>query len=123
MPRIKPLRSALELETYADERTVLFKLVGAPTDAAIVTEVHVPLSIAFRLYYLGRAFDGQVVKLIKPNAMVRIDYTQLQLLKDELEFVAETTIDPVSKHYLALLLPMVAASTKYPSCALNVIEQ
>jgi hypothetical protein len=123
MPQTKPLSTALELQTYLGERTVAFTLVGTPTDVEMPTTVHVPISIAFRLHYLGRAFDGQVVKLIKPAGMTRVDYIQLQRLIEELELVAETTKDPVSQHYLSQLLPLLSISRKYPTSSLNVIGQ
>lgn len=123
MAHTKPLSRALDLRTYAGERMVCFKLVGMAADIEGPTEVLIPYSIAFRLHYMGRAFDGQVVKAIRPGGMTRIDFTQLQVLSSELQLVAKTTTDPVSQHYLAPLLSLLAVSAKHPSCALTVSDQ
>jgi len=119
MPHIKPMSKVLELDTYAGEKTVLFKLVDLG-DSSGPTEVRIPISIAYRLYYLGRAFDGQKIKMIKPEASTSVDFVQLQTLMSELAVVDQTVIDPVSKHYLGLLLPMLASSRRHPGCRLIV---
>lgn len=121
MPHIKPLSRALELATYASERTVAFRLVGRGAVDASTAEVHVPLSIAYRIFYLGRAFDGQAIKSIEPRGSTSVDYVKLQVLISELELVGQAVRDPVSQHYLGLLLPLLASSRAHTTSPLNLI--
>ena len=121
MSHIKPLPKALSLETYANQRQVAFawrKDSSAESDAV---EVLVPLSIAYRLYYFGRAFDGQVVKRIEPVGMARVEFIELQRLVDELQIVEATTTDPVSQFYLSKLLPLLRLSSGHPKSFLTVV--
>ena len=122
MPYIQPLSKALALETYADQKTVKFRLLGSrPTERAAPSEVLIPVAIVYRLYYLGRAFDGQVIKLIEPHGATQIDYVRLQTFISELELVAKAVSDPVSLHYLNLLLPLLIKSRGNTECCLNVV--
>jgi hypothetical protein len=122
MPRIRPLTKALELATYAGERPVSFRLLGRGELDATTPEVLVPISIAWRLYYLARAFDCQTVKYIDPRGGAsQLDYVGLQLLISEFEFVAQVTSDPVSRHYLGMLLPLLTSAREHTGSRLHVV--
>jgi hypothetical protein len=55
-----------------------------------------------------------------PGSMSRIEYPHVQLLIAELELLEKIVHDPVSQHYLALLLPMLRANRTDTACALIV---
>jgi len=124
MPNIKPLNDALSLQTYAEQSRVKFRLVpeSAPLQSG-TPEVEVPVAIVYRLHHLGRAYDGQAVKLLLPQGSFQIGFVQLQRLISELDLVAQVvTADPVSQHYLAQLLPLLRQSSSHPSHVLKVIS-
>ena len=124
MARTKPLSQVLNLDTYEGDLKVELRLV-ADTDeeqAEAPDPVEIPRSIVRRLHHLGRAFDGQAVKYLKPQGKVRVDFIWLQRLIGELELVRETTTDPVSLHYLSQLIPMLTASRTIKNSALLIIE-
>jgi hypothetical protein len=63
-PKIKPLNDALSLAAYSGQKRVSYALVQGPLSNQVVkVKIQIPISIAYRLYYLGRAFDGQAVKV------------------------------------------------------------
>jgi hypothetical protein len=122
MPHIQPLNDALSLDTYADQKTVSFTIIERRTSGqAAKAEVQIPLSIAYRLFFLGRAFDCQAIKFIEPRGSTQIDFIRLQVLISELELIARAVSDPVSQHYLKLLLPLLKGSCGDTACCLNVV--
>ena len=121
MSHIKPLPKALSLDTYANERPVVFSWFKDGSSGGDAVEVCIPLSIAYRIYYFARAFDGQVAKRIEPVGMARVEFIELQRLIDELEIVEATTTDPVSQYYLSKLLPLLRTSRGHPKSYLNVV--
>jgi hypothetical protein len=118
MSHIRPINKILDLSTYAGDPPVDFRLVGG--DDHELSRVQIPVSVVYRLYHLGRAFDFQAVKLMHPGSMTRLEYPQLQLLITELEQVASIVHDPVSQHYLASLLPTLRERRTTTACALIV---
>ena len=124
MPKVKAINKVLELESYANDRQVTFRILGSdsqPGDAD--NSVNIPTGIAYRLYHLGRAYDFQTIKLMHPSARTRIDYVRLPLLTSELEHIAAIVNDPVVQHYLELLLPLLRSSRHDTKTALLVVPQ
>jgi hypothetical protein len=100
-PRTKPLNRILELDTYTETRKVLFK--SAPIREIDNDEgIEIPVAIVYRMYYLGRAYDFQSIKLIEPKGKVFIPYVDSQLLIAELEKLSGIVKDPVVEHYLCV---------------------
>ena len=111
MAKFKPYSKALSIETYESDPTVEYRIVSSREgDENGKFQIEIPLSIAWRIYYLARAFDGQAVKKIEPKGMTRIDYLSIPLLTGELELVRGTVTDPVSSHYLDILIPLLKSS-------------
>lgn len=122
-PKIKPLNDALSLAAYSGQKTVSYALVQGPlTNQVLKVEIQIPISIAYRLYYLGRAFDGQAVKYIEPAGSTQIGFVQLQVLVSELQLIDRAVTDPVTKHYLGLLLPHLVESRTDTSTCLNIVS-
>lgn len=120
-PSIAPLSKVFDLATYAHEKAVVYTLFGFDRgDAKATLVVQIPISIAWRIHYLGRAFDGQAIKSIQPSASVVVSFTQLQLLRSELDVVSKAINEPVSRHYLELLLALLAKSSANPASCLRV---
>jgi hypothetical protein len=105
MPRIKPSSKVLELETYSSDRPMIFSFAGPKATPDSNDAVCVPISIAFRLYHLGRAYDFQSIKLIHPSGVARLDFSQRELVISELSKIRVLVNDPVVEHYLGMLLP------------------
>lgn len=123
MPNVKSLNDALKLETYALHRCVKFSVdSGSGSMGSGSDVVAVPIAIVHRLHHLGRAFDGQVVKHLVPQGMLRIGFIDTQRLIGELELVAEAVADPVTQHYLAKLLPLLRTTSALPLSAVKVVE-
>ncbi|MCP5347251.1 MAG: hypothetical protein R3F41_17020 [Gammaproteobacteria bacterium] len=121
MAMTKPLSKVLDLETYTNQDRVRFIVESGNGDVEPISDaVEIPISIVHRLYHLGRAFDAQVVKLIDPTASFRLDFFKLQSLVSELELVLKIVNDPVTQHYLGMLLPELKKGIKHPGCLLNV---
>lgn len=58
MPQVKPIDKILDLDSYANDRKVIFRITGPdqqPGDAS--NSVEVPIAIVYRLYYLGIVND------------------------------------------------------------------
>src|SRR5262245_10085932 len=122
MPHVKPITDALSFETYAKQKLVRFKLAGvgeSSSDPAL--EVEIPVQIAFRIHFLLRAYDGQAVRSLEPRGMYQIEFMKLQRLVSELELLSRALADPVTLHYLAMLISLVKRSSAYPSSVLIVI--
>ena len=86
-------------------------------------EIGVPVAICYRIFHLGSAYDGQIVKYLQPSGSVSIPYLEIQRLVSELEVVEKVTTDPVAQHYLAPLLRLLRQSSVYPSCRLLCLER
>ena len=120
MRTTRPVESLLKLETYTGEPSVEYSLVGAEIPAGSERTVSVPVSIAYRLYFLARAFDGQVIRHLEPRSSSVVEYANLQRLVSEFGIVEKAVSDPVSAHYLGLLLPLLKESAKHPRCSLRM---
>lgn len=124
MPKVKPIDKILDINSYANDRKVIFRIVGSdqePSDAN--DSVEVPISIVYRLFHLGRAYDFQAIKLIQPGGMTRIEYVHLPLLTLEFEQIFHIVNDPVAQHYLRQLLPLLKSKRHDTKTALLVVTQ
>jgi hypothetical protein len=124
MPKVKPIEKILDIDSYRNDRKVIFRIVGPdqqPRDAN--DSVEVPISIVYRLFHLGRAYDFQTIKLIQPGGMTRIDYLHLPLLTLEFEQIFHLVNDPVARHYLQTLLPLLKSKRHDTKTALVVVTQ
>jgi hypothetical protein len=124
MPQVKPIDSILAVESYANDKKVLFRITtpDRTTDPANDT-VEVPISIVYRLFHLGRAYDFPTIKQIHPGGTARIDYVHLPLLTVELEHIYSIVNDPVAHHYLGLLIPLLKSRRHDTKSSLLVASQ
>jgi hypothetical protein len=122
MRTTRPIDTLLKVETYKAEPPVEYSIVGGGSgDDSPIEPVKIPVSIAYRIYFLARAFDGQVIRQIEPRSSALVDYANLQRLASELDVVAQAVSDPVTQHYLAQLLPLCRSSTRRPGSSLRVL--
>jgi hypothetical protein len=109
------------LDTYKNDRRVAFQLVNVGSgEPARPQKIEIPLAIVYRLYFLGRAFDGQAVKNLQPDGKVAITYNQIQQIIGELELVSKAVSDPVSLHYIEQLIPFLKYTVPFPNATLLV---
>jgi hypothetical protein len=123
-PRIQPSARAFELDAFKLDHAMWFKLsVPGSEGSPSPEEIGIPIAIVHRLHYLGRAYDGQIVKYLAGSGSVAIGFHDMQRLSSELSVVEEATADPVAKHYLAILLSLLRRSVAYPSSSLICVER
>jgi len=121
MRTTRPIDTLLKLETYSGEPLVEYAIVGGGGDGNASVPVKIPVSIAYRIYFLARAFDGQVIRQVEPRASAIVDFANLQRLLSELDVLERAISDPVTLHYLALLLPLLRSSATRPGSSLRVL--
>ncbi len=121
LPRTKPFEKLLTLEAYKSTRKVLFKST-AQAEASNNQGVEIPIAIVYRLYYIGRAYDFQAIKLLQPKGKTMIPYIESQRLISELEMLYEIVKDPVVEHYLKILLPYIESKREYTNGGILVSE-
>ena len=122
LPRTKPLNQILDLDTYSETRKIFFK--GQPVSEVDNDEgIEIPVAIVYRMYYLGRAYDFQAIKLIKPQGKILIPYVDSQRLIAELERLPGIVNDPIIEHYLNMFLPYLRSKREYTKSGILVKEQ
>ena len=124
MTKVKPIEKILDANSYVNDRKVIFRIANpeqVPDDPT--NSIQISLAIAYRLYHLGRAYDLQTIKLIHPGAMTRIEYVHLPSLTIELEQIFDIVNDPVARHHLQLLLPLLKSKRQNAKSALLVLPQ
>ena len=62
---------------------------------------------------MGRAYDFQAIKFLKPQGRVIIPYIESQLLITELEKLPGIVNDPVVEYYLNILLPYFCSKREH----------
>jgi hypothetical protein len=77
-------------------------------------EVNIPLQILYRLHYIGRAYDFQTMKHLKPNGNQILDWTHMTQLKGEIQHLLEAIRDPVIIHYVEPLMSNLELATSRP---------
>jgi hypothetical protein len=124
MPQVKPINRILDIDAYKNDRKIIFQVNDSlqPQEGAN-NMVEIPISIAFRIYYLGRAYDFQTIKLIYPSGRSRINYIHLPLLTLELEQIFEIVNDPIVRCYLGFLLPLLKNIRTNTKSELIIIEK
>lgn len=123
-PRTKPIEKILDIETYSRDRKILFRFSGnRELHKGNAEGVEVPITVVYRLFHLGRAYDFQAVKFLQPQGSLLIEYVWLQLLVLELETIAKIVNDPVVQHYLGALLPFIKANRSDTKSGLLVSQQ
>jgi hypothetical protein len=125
MPKVKPIDQILDINAYAHETKVTFRMVRTEqtqhNDQSYGVEV--PISIVYRLFHLGRAYDFQTVKFLSPSALTRVEYVHLSTLALEFERIFEIVNDPVARHYLQLLLDLLKNNRQNTKTALLIVPR
>lgn len=98
-----------DLTSYALNKRVLFnfELLGVAVDES--DAVHMPASIAHRLYFLGRAYNFPALKMIEPQGRSYLGYASCQKLTGELTQLLSVIRDPVAEHYIRKLLTYLSS--------------
>ena len=123
MPKFKPTSGVLDLANYSNDRPIVFSFAGSSASSKSNDAVSMPISIAYRIFHLGRAYDFQSVKLMYPSGTARLDFAQREHLISELSQVRRLVNDPVVEYYLAQLLPYLEGRRKETGAALFIIEE
>ena len=93
-PRHQPLSRAFELNSFKLDHALWFRLAAPPGVESLPSdEIGVPVAICYRIFHLGSAYDGQIVKYLQPSGSVSIPYLEIQRLVSELEVVEKVTTD------------------------------
>ena len=74
------------------------------------------------MYFIGRAYDFQAIKLIQPQGKVLITYINAQLLISELQMLTNIVKDQVLEKYLDVLLPYLCSGREFKDCSIMVSE-
>lgn len=114
MPQVKSWNNKLKIETYSDGAFATIQIVDNETREFIGGEVGIPLQILYRLHYMGRAYDFQTMKLLKPNGNQILDWTNMTQLKGEIQYLLEAIRDPVIIHYVRPLMLNLELTTNRP---------
>ena len=125
MPKVKPIDQILDITAYAHETKVTFRMTRTDQtqDNAQTGGIEVPISIVYRLFHLGRAYDFQTIKFLSPTALTRVEYVHLPTLALEFERIFEIVNDPVARHYLQLLLGLLKNNRENTKTALLMVPQ
>ena len=110
-----------DFNRYEATKKVLFKLTFK-IEGNDNNGVEIPVGIVYRMYFIGRAYDFQAIKLIQPQGKVLITYVNAQLLISELEMLTNFVKDQVLEKYLNVLLPYLRSSRELKDCSIIVSE-
>ncbi len=83
----------------------------------------IPVPILYRMYHLGRAYDFQTMKLLRPDGKKVLDWHNLQQLLAEVECLSDVIIDPVVKHYSNLLIACLKETKNKTSSGLVYVSR
>ena len=113
MPKVKATNNLFKLEAYANAKTTTLQLVDNAERKFLSEKIEIPVAIMYRLYHLGRAYDLQHMKLLRPDGQLILDYIQSQQICSHLEFLNGFLKDPVVQHYAnPLITALQEAKTK-----------
>jgi hypothetical protein len=104
--KMRALRQKLNLATYSQDKAIRFKMSTNldPDDQGI----SVPISIMYRFYHIGRAYDLHQLKNFIPTGISAVDFISMKLLVAEIEALQELIDDPVLKHYGGQLVDYIS---------------
>lgn len=107
--KMRALRQKLDLETYAKDKVIRFKLNFHPDQND--EGISIPIPIMYRFYHVGRAYDLHQLKNFIPTGTSAVDFISMRLLTAEIQAVRELISDPVLKYYGDLLVSYIEASS------------
>ena len=121
LPRTVARSKVFDFNHYEATKKVLFKLT-VKTEDGNNNGVEIPVGIVYRMYFIGRAYDFQAIKLIQPQGKVLITYINAQILISELEMLTGIVKDQVLEKYLDALLPYLRRGREFKDCSIVVSE-
>jgi hypothetical protein len=119
LPRTVARSKVFDFNQYDTTKKVLFKLT-VKTEDSNSNGIEIPIAIVYRMYFIGRAYDFQAIKLIQPQGKVLITFVNAQLLISELEMLTGIVKDPVLEKYLDILLPYLRSGREFKDCSIVV---
>lgn len=122
MPKVKPWNGMLELETYETSQKSVVQFIDNIRREIIGNAVEIPVPIMYRFYYLGRAYDFQTMKLLKPNGKIILDRVQSLKIGSELELFSLIIKDPIIEHFLKALLPLFETTKEIKGTSIVVVS-
>jgi hypothetical protein len=115
MPHVKPRDGMFDVATYENSQTNQIRFVDGSTKSELCAPTIIPTPILYRLYYLGRAYDLQGLKRLRPDQKDTLGFLESQQICSELEFLNRVVTDPLLKAFsdeIESKLVSIRANTK-----------
>lgn len=116
--KMRTLHKKLDLQTYALDKVVRFKLNIHPDQND--EGISIPIPIMYRFYHVGRAYDLHQLKNFSPKDHCAVDFISMNLLVAEIEALMDLIDDPVLQHYGDQLIHYIGGASLDPKSRMIV---
>ena len=121
MSRFNAWNNMLELSKYEKADKTLIQFVDNTQREKIGEPIEIPIPIMYRLYHLGRAYDFQTMKLLRPNSEMVLDRINILELYAEINFLEQVIKDPIITHFIDVLMPILKSVKDIKGAGMVVI--